>query len=258
MNQAKPVFQDILDLVAELPDYPAFAADQAYPVAYMSDWLAVYSSKMDLSRGFLVNRCALYWTGYSNPDGFDGQAFVDSCQDDKGSLRQLAQILDTDLQIFELDPHSYGSRSADELALAASYGMMAIEEGTQLFCACSFGQGVDDAASNALDSLSVFNDAEDFMTRYCGLDHAAMLGSALAATLKGIPVILEGNSGKLVKCLIEKITGKIYNNIIVTDDMAFPLNHSVPGQKMIMSAIILKTVYAAQMKTDCGKVKTAA
>ena len=258
MEQTKPSFQDILTLMKELPDYPTFATDKHDPLEVLSEWLATYSAKMDFSRGFLVNRCGLYWSGYEDSDGFDGQAFVDSCQDSKGSLRQLAQILDTDLQIFELDPHTHTRRSSDEIALAASYGMMAIEEGTQLFCACAFGQGVENAANKGLNSLNEFKNLEDFMTENCGLDHAAILGGTIAGILKGIPVILEGPSGELVKALLERESGKIFDNIILTKDLDFPLNHNLPGQKMVMTALLLKMLYTAQIKTDCGKIKQVA
>lgn len=259
MQETKPVFNDVITLINELQSYPAFDSSNTEPTTRLADWLAQYSRVIDTSKGFLVNRCALYWTGYNAQDGFDGQAFVDSCQDSNGSLRQLAQILDTDLQIFELDPHSQPeARSSNELAMAASYGMMGIEESTQLFCACSFGQGVESISEFAMKALDSALDLETYMTTYCGLDHAAMMGASIASILKGIPVILEGSSGALVKAILEKFTSKTFDNIILTNDMTFPINHDLPGQKMIMTAIILKTLYAAQLKTDCGKVKTAA
>lgn len=258
MEETKPVFNDISELVTELPDYPVFDTDKTDPMEWLSEWIWQYSRTLDISRGFLVNRCALYWAGYDHADGIDGQAFVDSCQDNKGSLRQLAQILDTDLQIFELAPHTHSKRNADELALAASYGMMAIEEGTQLFCTCSFGQGVETASVEALNAMDEFNDLESFMSNHCGLDHAAMLGAAIAGLLKGIPVILEGQSGRLVKSLLEKAVRKRFDTLILTDEITLPINHHLPGHAMVMTAIMLKTLYAASDKTNCGKIKSEA
>ena len=258
MEQTKPTFSDITDLINQLPDYPAFKSDQIDTLSWLSEWLATYSKTLDLSKGFLVNRCALYWAGYDAKDGFDGQAFVDSCQDSQGPLRQLAQILDTDLQIFELDPHNHAKVDIDAIAMAASYGMMAIEESTQLFCAASFGQGVDSTAKTALNSINEFTTLESFMNDHCGLDHAAMLGACIAGILKGVPIIMEGYSGGLVKSLIEKATNKSFDNIILTNALNLPVNHDLPGHKMIMTAIMLKTIYAGQVKTDCGKIKAAA
>ncbi len=217
-----------------------------------------HSRTMDLSRGFLVNRCALYWTGYNATDGFDGQAFVDSCQDGNGSLRQLAQILDTDLQIFELDPHNAARPTVDDITMAASYGMMGVEENTQLFAACSFGKGVESASIDALNALSSFDNLENFMTTHCGLDHAALLGAAIACVMKGIPMIVEGASGQLVKTLLERATDKKFSTIILTDEINLPLPNTNPGEKMVTTAITLKSLYTAMDKTDCGKIKAAA
>lgn len=289
MSQEKPTFKDILDVIERLPAEDGPQINVTDPMTYLNEWLSHYSRTLDLSRGFLVNRCALYWAGYDATDAFDGQAFVDSCQDSKGSLRELAQILDTDLQIFELDPQTHAKRDADEIAMAASYGMMAVEESTQLFCMSGFGQGVEANAKNALSTLSSLRpnavsggssaptkqdpltrsedldqnddgafDLETFLTNHCGLDIAAMIGAACASILKGIPVIAEGSAGRLVKSILQAVTGYNYASIIATDDLNFPLNHSLPGQKMIMTAIMLKTLYIAQQKTDCGKIKNAA
>jgi hypothetical protein len=256
-ENTKPHFNDILNLISELPDYPPFECEQSEAMTYLSDWLIHYSRIFDMSKGFLVNRCALYWAGYDAVDGFDGQAFVDSCQDTNGSLRQLAQILDTDLQIFELDPHNTQRPSIEDIAMAASYGMMGVEESTQLFAACSFGQGVDSISETALQNIDRFQSLEGFMAEYCGLDHAAMMGAAIACLMKGIPMIVEGASGRLTKNLLEKTAGQNLNSIILADDLAFPVTQT-PGNQMIATAIALKTLYAGSVKTDCGKVKKAA
>jgi|GEM_PF-1515556 len=278
-ENTKPEFKDILNLIAELPDYPAFETTQTEPMAFLSEWLNHHSRILDVSKGFQVNRCAMYWCGYDHADGFDGQAFVDSCQDSKGGLRQLAEILDTDLQIFELDPHSHADRTIDEIAMACSYGMMGVEENTQLFSTCSFGQGVEMAGTEALNELLSSSDLiggssqsrdplvkpkddefdlENFMTSHCGLDHAAILGASIACIMKGIPMILEGASGRLVKSLLERASGKSFPNMILCDDLNIPMNHNIPGYQILTSAVTLKTLYAASIKTDCGKVKAAA
>jgi len=252
-DQTKPKFEDILNLMEKLPDYPEFQTDKVEPLSYLREWLSHNSRALDLSKGFLVNRCALYWGGYDVVDGFDGKAFVETCQDSNGSLNQLATLLDTDLQIFELNPHNTAKPSLDDIAMATSYGMMAIEEGVQLFCACSFGRGVEAASLNALNNMNQFEGLEAFMANHCGLDHAAMMGAAIACAMKGIPMVVEGASGKLVKILIEKHTGKQYSNIVHMD-----LGYKTPGHTMIATAIYLKTLYTAASKTDCGKIKQAA
>ncbi len=257
-ENTKPEFKDILNLIAELPEYPQFKTDATEPMAWLQAWLTQYSRTLDLSRGFQVNRCALYWTGYDAVDAFDGQSFVDACQDSQGSLRQLAQILDTDLQIFELNPTNTTQPVLEEITMAASYGMMGVEENTQLFCACSFGQGVETASQKALNALSNFDDLESFMITYCGLDHAAMVGAAVACIMKGVPMILDGTSGKLVKALLKKTAAKQFDNLILSSELNLPTTNPVPGQNMILTAVMLKSLYAASIKTDCGKVKDAA
>lgn len=256
MNEnTKPEFNDILNLIAELPEYPQFETDATEPMVWLQQWLTHYSSTLDLSRGFQVNRCALYWAGYDEVDAFDGQSFVDACQNNHGSLRQLAQILDTDLQIFELAPKNTVQPTIDEITMACSYGMMGVEENTQLFAACSFGQGVETASQKALNAIDDFKNLESFMTKYCGLDHAAMIGAAVACIMKGVPMILDGTSGKLVKALLEKTATKQFDNLILSSELNFPINYPVPGQNMILTAVMLKSLYAASIKTDCGKVK---
>ena len=257
-ENTKPEFKDILNLIAELPDYPAFECESKEPTKYLSAWLSAHSRVLDTSKGFQVNRCAMYWTGYDHADGFDGQAFVDSCQDSKGGLRSLAEILDTDLQIFELDPTNTTQPSLDALTMACSYGMMGVEENTQLFSTCSFGQGVETAGIEAINSLPEFTDLESFLGAHCGLDHAAMLGASIACIMKGIPMILEGASGRLVKSVLERVADKSFPNMILCDDLNIPLNHNIPGYQILTTAITMKTLYAASLKTDCGKVKVAA
>ncbi len=264
-NAERPKLSDITNLMDNLPDYPMYdaAKNSDDSMSWLSDWLIHHSRILDTSKGFDVNRCALYWAGYEVVDGFDGKAFVDACQDSTGSLNKLAQILDTDLQIFELDPHNHVAKNADELAMAASYGMMTIEESTQLFCTTSFGQGVEATAQKALNKLNALpsfstSDLEKFMIDNCGLDHAAMLGSAIAATMKGIPMIMEGTVGHFVKALLERVTGKSFPNLILTSDFDMGMVQSLPGHRMITSAIMLKTLWSGSAKTDCGKVKAAA
>ena len=130
-ENTKPQFNDILSLISELPVTESFQFSNTDGLSMMNEWLSHHSRTFDLSRGFQVNRCALYWAGYDVSDGFDGQGFVDSCQESQGSLRQLAEILNTDLQIFELDPHNHETKSLDDLAMAASYGKKLIYSG---FC----------------------------------------------------------------------------------------------------------------------------
>lgn len=261
-QHTNPQFADILNLLNALPQMPEnseFTANSSEPLTWIDQWLAHNSYIYDFSKGFDVNRCALYWAGYNMVDGFDGQAFVDACQDQRGSLRSLAAILDTDLQIFELNPSDHSQPSADELALAASYGMMAIEESTQLFCATSFGQGVQATSQNIIETLNKTDsfDLETFMTAHCGLDHAALLGNAIAAIMKGIPFIIEGAQGTLIQSLLFRATDTHFGNIIVTHDLTLPAN-ALPGHAMISTAIMLKTLFAGSRKSACGKIKTAA
>lgn len=255
-----PKFSDITDLINNLPDYPEYQAleNNDDVMANLSHWLIHHSRILDTSKGFDVNRCAMYWAGYEVVDGFDGKAFVDACQDSRGSLNRLAQMLDTDLQIFELDPSNYNAKTPDEIAMATSYGMMAVEESTQLFCATSFGQGVEATAQKALNVINGFDDLEKFMTKHCGLNHAAMLGGAIASVMKGIPMIMEGTSGKFTKMLLERASGKIFPNLILTSDLNMSVVQSLPGHRMISTAIMLKTLWSGSEKTDCGKVKEAA
>lgn len=257
-KNTKPEFNDILNLIAELPQYQPFETDKSEPMGWLQKWLTHYSKTLDLSKGFQVNRCALYWAAYPDIDGFNGQQFVDACQDNQGSLRQLSQILDTDLQIFELDPTNTTKPTIDEIAMAASYGMMGVEENTQLFCACSFGQGVESASRHALNEIKNFKDIQTFMTDHCGLDHAAMLGAAIACCMKGIPMVLDGTSGKLIKVMLEKASAMSFDNLILSSEINLPTTNPIPGQNMILTAVMLKAIYAASIKTDCGKIKAAA
>jgi hypothetical protein len=264
-DQTAPKFADILSLIDGLPAYPMFETQAIEPLAWLSDWMIAHSRTLDTSRGFDVNRCALYWAGYDTTDAFDGQSFVDSCQDSKGSLNKLAQMLDTDLQIFELDPQNHAPKTADDIALATSYGMMAVEESTQLFCACAFGQGVEANAQKLLSSFGLTKGSldnqpdslklENFMTNHCGLDIAAMMGGAIASTMKGIPMILEGASGELAKTLLERTSGKSFPNLILAHEI-YP--NTLPAHNMIANALMVKMIWAGSQKTDCGKIKQVA
>ena len=76
--------------------------------------------------------------------------------------------------------------------------------------------------------------------------------------MKGIPIILEGPSGELIKALLEKTSGRDFGNIITTNDLKNPSLNQTPGHTMITIAIMLKTLYAGSKKSTCGKVKAAA
>ncbi|PCI01657.1 MAG: hypothetical protein COB76_00815 [Alphaproteobacteria bacterium] len=252
-EHTNPQFSDVLSLLDNLPTMPKkapFETTGEDTLTHLSQWLGYYSRVYDFSKGFEVNRCALYWAGYDESDAFDGKKFVDSCKDGKSSLRSLASILDTDLQIFELAPNEFDRPNSSEIAMACSYGMMAIEDSTQLFCVASFGQGVETAAQKAFDALNAaeFFDIEDFMTAHCGLDHAAILGNAVAAIMKGVPILIEGVQGRLIKTLLFKYTGESFGNIILTKDFPMPISQNVPGKMALATAITLKTLFLAMKK----------
>lgn len=260
-NDTNPELHDILKLLKDIPEHPEMIKTSDQLLDHLFLWLSHYSKIYDLSRGFNVNRCALYWSGYDAIDDFDGKAFVDSCQSTNSPLKSLVEILDSDLQIFELDPQNHAKVDARTLALAASYGMMAIDESTQLFAACSFGQGVHLTAEEALTKLNQTDgeiDLQEFMIDHCGLDHAALIGAVIAASLKGIPVILEGASARLIRAMLQKSTGKVWGNIIIADDfndlLAQQNTNQNIGQSVMQIAIFLKTLWISADKSPCGKI----
>jgi hypothetical protein len=71
-------------------------------------------------------------------------------------------------------------------------------------------------------------------------------------------MIMEGTSGKFTKMLLERASGKIFPNLILTSDLNMNVVQSLPGHRMISTAIMLKTLWSGSAKTDCGKVKEAA
>lgn len=260
-EQTKPKFEDIENLVNEIPIYPSFTFEDKSTTQYLSQWLSCYSKTLDLSKGLNVNRCALYWSAYNQNDAFDGTQFVQSCQNSNGSLNRLATFLDTDLQIFELDPHNNHSSTLDDLVLATSYGMMAVEESTQLFCACHFGAGVEKISQEVWQTLKTQDKPFNLLAFYqndLGTGHAALLGATIASLLKGIPVILEGYSGLIIKEILEQTTKNCFDVIITTQTLETNNYSSLPGHKMISTAILLKTLWLNQIETELSSIKTAA
>ena len=82
-EHTNPQFSDVLSLLDNLPTMPKkapFETTGEDTLTHLSQWLGYYSRVYDFSKGFEVNRCALYWAGYDESDAFDGKKFVDSCK----------------------------------------------------------------------------------------------------------------------------------------------------------------------------------
>ena len=134
-----------------------------------------------------------------------------------GEVPRLAEDADCELKLYELavqrptrDSRLGPAMEEGDAAMAAAYGMMAIEPGLDAIALADLGSGPRFAAVSlgsalvggigvadprivaALARHRDVSDPLDLLAALGGPDIAAMLGTILAARLAGVPVILDG------------------------------------------------------------------
>lgn len=115
------------------------------------------------------------------------------------ALCALAQESNADLQVYELNvdtaPRDFQKEPAllpHEAGHAASYGLMAVQPGIDLLVLAALNPVAAKTGEKIIAGLKAKKDPFDTLSRFGGLDIAAMTGAIIAARLAHIPVLLDG------------------------------------------------------------------
>lgn len=217
---AAPSFAELRTLAAGMPDRPELPAD-----ADGATWLA---ARADPAAPIIHPRLSVFAASHGVaarlPGGTvaDMAALIQEWNDPDGTVAGSMDGLDCDLRLYELAIERPTADSRDgqamgeaEAALAATYGMMAVEPGIDLLVLGAAGIGARiagtllclaltgeapssgdeaeaDAVAAAISRHGRLSDPLDALATYGGPDIAALVGAILAARLARIPVILDG------------------------------------------------------------------
>lgn len=224
------------------PDPQTAGAARAYGVqaglapfpAQLGAWLAAWQGRFPVRLDH--PRLALFAADHSGlPPSATGQE-VEAHVNGKAPLNALAEEMDTDLRLYEMnlaepaaDFTIGAAMSEDECVHAILYGMMAVQAGLDLLALGSLGNGERLAAgvlgrclgheSVAQELLTPENQARctaamelhgrtepmELLRRIGGRAMAAIFGAILAARMAHTPVLLEGPTALLAAALLHRL-----------------------------------------------------
>ncbi len=173
------------------------------------------------------------------------QSWVEATVAGTTALNRVATELDADLRIYELaleqpsgDFSAGAALSETDCARAMAYGMMTVEEGFDLMVLGGFGRR-NDLAARALVALLHGGAAEDrgaapdetaliaagltrhrdaaedpllALSRFGGLEMAAIAGAILACRLARLPVVLDGLAALSAAAVLHRLDGKLLDH----------------------------------------------
>lgn len=198
-DQPQPTFDDLRQLLAELPDADAEAAARAAEreqrlvkpagslgrleelVAWLAAWQRRHPPRIDRPRlaVFAGNHGVVRHGVSAYPAEVTAQ-MVKGFVDGRAAINQLSRHIDADLRIYEMalerptaDFTEGWALSEADCALAVAYGMMAVEPGIDLLCLGAMGIGNTTAA--AALCLGLFGGtAADWTGRGTGIDDTVL------------------------------------------------------------------------------------
>jgi hypothetical protein len=117
----------------------------------------------------------------------------------------LGALTNSDVRVYEMDlDASYAALSENEAAHAVSYGLLAVEEGTDLLLLGTLSVGAAEAIT-ALNKKIGQAKAENVFVLFAasgGVDLCAALGAAMAARMANVPVIADQALANLLHAAI--------------------------------------------------------
>lgn len=106
----------------------------------------------------------------------------------------LGALANSDVRVYEMDlDTSHAALSENEAAHAISYGLLAVEEGTDLLLLGTLSAGAANAVA-ALNEKMMHAKVADVFALFAasgGVDLCAALGAAMAARMANVPVIVD-------------------------------------------------------------------
>ncbi len=130
----------------------------------------------------------------------------------KTIFNQLCSLIDSELRVYELDvenpTHDGRVKSAmneEDAARAITYGMMAVEPGIDLIVMQSVSAGAENSAQIVHKGLHGKLSALEVLKQYGGYDFCAMLGTAIACRMAGIPIFIDRLEGQIIKDILDQM-----------------------------------------------------
>lgn len=158
--------------------------------------------------------------GLALPPEINYDKFRGGCLDGTGRLTRLAQSINTDLRLYEMDGEDKSTNPLDEgqpalddydLVRCMAYGMMAVDPGLDLLALDGFGYGSslssralialyqkppgDDLVVTRLLKLAGDRRGLDALAMIGGYEIAALAGAIIAARLAHCPVLIDAPQG---------------------------------------------------------------
>lgn len=140
----------------------------------------------------------------------------------KTPLSDMVAEINADLKLYELDfltptNATPPAMTEAECVRAIAYGMMAIEQGTDLIGLTAIGAGSDAASHKIITAIEQGTDSFDALMMFGGFEHAAMIGAILATKLGGVPVVMEGEAARACYTLLKFLNGNSVNHTTIEE-----------------------------------------
>ena len=235
MSDSATQLQEIKDLISSI------ARPEKAAVKSVSDWVS--GAQNTCSPKINHARLSLFFAhhGFARTLKITDPSldkYVKGNLDGTGRLNRLAQSINTDLRLYEMDLENpthdalsgESAMETEDLVKSIAYGMMAVEPGLDLMAVTAFGDG-SEASAKALLSLHTGNACDDLtctrllkantapkgfesLRQIGGYELAALCGVVIAARLAHVPVLLEGITGAAILSVLN------HENAGITDHCA--------------------------------------
>lgn len=236
-----------------LPPLPAIAGGDSLG-KHAATWRWLASSQHEQKPQVRRPRIALFTAQHGAfPELQDGvPAVLEKLHDGTHTLCALAQEVNADLQVYELNvdtqPRDFRKEvalRAHEAAHAASYGLMAVQPGIDLLVAACLNPAAEKAGEAILAKLKKNCDPLEALQMAGGLDIAALTGALIAARLAHIPVLLDGRGAEAAAAMIERIKPLSAAHTRKASDILEDKQHPTPGLAGALLIAFLKTLAKA-------------
>lgn len=236
-----------------LPPLPVIAGgDSLGKHAATWRWLAAaqHEQKPQIRRP----RIALFWARHGAYPELqqDVAAQLEKLHDGTHTLCALAQEVNADLQVYELNvdaaPRDFRkevSLRAHEAAHAASYGLMAVQPGIDLLVAACLNPAAEKSGEAILAKLKSKSDPLEALQMAGGLDIAALMGAIIAARLAHIPVLVDGRGAEAAAAMVEGIKAGSSAHARKASEILEDKQHPTPGLAGALLIAFLKTLAKA-------------
>ncbi len=172
-------------------------------------WLHLFNWRG--SKAVAHPRQVFYASAYGAAQAVATQGIVAQMAGGEHAATRLGALTNSDVRVYEMDLTAVcKALNENEAAHAISYGLLAVEEGTDLLLLGTLSAGAADAIA-ALHEKMKRAKAEDVFALFAasgGTDLCAALGAAMAARMASVPVIADKELAALLTASMALLCGK--------------------------------------------------